>query len=83
MSSPASACSRLLRQPVNRIELSVRPADAAAGDRQACGLLVIPLMMALNLAAEVDEALARSHDPRQTPQALLGEIADWRIEPAP
>jgi hypothetical protein len=40
-------------------------------------------MMALNLAAEVDEALARSHDPRQMPQALLGEIADWRIEPAP
>lgn len=28
MSSPASACLRLLRQPVNRIELSVRPADA-------------------------------------------------------
>jgi hypothetical protein len=40
-------------------------------------------MMALNLAAEVDEALARSHDPRQMPQALLGAIADWRIEPAP
>jgi Fe-S-cluster containining protein len=85
VTSPASACSRLFREPVDRIELPVRIADAlkrATARLAGVSSVTFPLMLSLDLAAEADEALAKPHDPRVMLETLLGEIGQWRIEPA-
>jgi len=85
VTSPAAACSRLFREPVERIELPQRLGAALArAATQIAGVstATIPLLHALDLPADVDAALAQPHDPRQMLEVLLGEIGDWRIEPA-
>jgi Fe-S-cluster containining protein len=85
VTSPASACSRLFREPVDRIELPVRLAEAlmrASAKLAGVSAVTIPLMLSLDLPADVDAALAQPRDPRQMLEALLAEIGDWRIEPA-
>jgi Fe-S-cluster containining protein len=85
VTSPASACARLFRDPVDRIELPVRLADAlmrTAAKLAGVEARTIPLMFALSLTPEAHDALAQPHDPRQMLETLLGEIGEWRIEPA-
>ena len=85
VTSPASACSQLFRERVDRIELPVRIADAltrAAATVSGVRSVTIPLMRLLDLPPELEEALDRPHDPRQMLETLLGEIGAWRIEPA-
>jgi hypothetical protein len=43
----------------------------------------IPLLLSLDLSPEVDKALAQPRDPCIMLETLLGEIGEWRIEPAP
>jgi len=84
VTSPAAACSRLFREPVERIELPVRLGAAlarAAEKIDGVSTAMIPLVMSLDLPGEVDDALRREHDPRRMLETLLGEIGDWRIEP--
>jgi Fe-S-cluster containining protein len=84
VTSPAAACSRMFREPVDRIELPVRLGAAsarAAADIAGVSTTMIPLLLSLELGAEVDEALSRPHDPRRMLETLLGEIGEWRIEP--
>lgn len=86
VTSPAAACSRMFREPVDRIELPVRLGAAlarAAAEIAGVSTTMIPLLLSLELGAEVDAALSQPHDPREMLEALLGEIGDWRIEPAP
>ena len=85
VTSPPAACSRLFREPVDRIELPVRlgAALARAAERlTGVSTAMIPLTMSLQIPPEVDRALASRHDPRQMLEVLLGEIGEWRIEPA-
>jgi Fe-S-cluster containining protein len=86
VTSPATACARLFREPVDRIELPVRLADAfmrAATKLAGVPTNTIPLMFSLNLTSEAEETLAQTHDPRRMLETLLGEIGEWRIEEAP
>ena len=85
VTSPAAACARLFRTPVDRIELPVRLADAlmrAAAKLAGVSANTVPLMFSLDLTPEIDAALAQPHDPRQMLEVLLGEIGEWRIEDA-
>lgn len=85
VTSPAAACSRLFREPVDRIELPQRLGAALArAATQVAGVstATIPLLQSLDLPADVDAALAQPRDPRQMLETLLGEIGEWRIEPA-
>jgi len=82
-SSPA-ACAQLFREPVDRIALPVRLGAAlarAAETIDGVSTAIIPLVMSLDLPGEVDDALARKHDPRWMLETLLAEIGDWWIEP--
>jgi Fe-S-cluster containining protein len=86
VTSHPAACSRLFREPVDRIELPVRlgAALARAAERvTGAATAMIPLPMSLQLPPEVDRALGRRHDPRRMLETLLGEIGEWRIEEAP
>jgi Fe-S-cluster containining protein len=86
VTTPPAACSRLFREPVDRIELPVRLGVALARTAEAIdgvSTAMIPLLMSLDLPVEVDDALSREHEPRRMLEILLGEIGDWRIEPAP
>jgi Fe-S-cluster containining protein len=86
VTSPAAACSRLFREPVDRIELPQRLGAALARTATqvaSVSTATIPLLFSLDLPADVDGALGEPHDPRQMLEAMLGEIGDWRIEPAP
>jgi len=86
VTSPAVACSRMFREPVDQIESPVRLGAALARTAaQAAGVStsMIPLLLSLDLRAEVDAALAQPRDPRAMLETLLGEIGEWRIEPAP
>jgi Fe-S-cluster containining protein len=86
VTSHPAACSRLFREPVDRIELPVRlgAALARAAERvTGASTAMIPLAMSLQLPPEVDRALAGRHDPRRMLEALLDEIGDWNIEEAP
>jgi Fe-S-cluster containining protein len=86
VTSPAAACSRLFREPVDRIESPVRLGAAlarAAARLAGVSTSMIPLLLSLDVRADVDEALAQPRDPRRMLEALLGEIGEWRIEPAP
>jgi Fe-S-cluster containining protein len=83
VTSPAAACSRLFREPADRIELPVRlgAALARAAERvTGVSTAMIPLAMSLQLPPDVDRALATPHDPRRMLEALLDEIGDCRIE---
>ncbi len=85
VTSPAAACSRLFREPVDRIELPQRlgAALARAATRVAgVSTAMVPLLQSLDLPASVDAALGEPRDPRQMLETLLSEIGDWRIEPA-
>jgi Fe-S-cluster containining protein len=84
VTSHPSACSRLFRDPVDRIELPVRlgAALARAAERvTGVSTAMIPLAMSLKLPPDVDDALAKPHDPRWMLEALLDEIGEWRTEP--
>jgi Fe-S-cluster containining protein len=84
VTSHPSACSRLFREPVDRIELPVRLGAAiarAAEKVTGVATAMIPLTLSLQLPSEVDAALAKPHDPRRMLETLLGEIGEWRIEP--
>jgi Fe-S-cluster containining protein len=86
VTSPAAACSRLFREPVDRIEQPVRLGAAlarAAAQVAGVSTSMIPLLLSLDLRGEVDAALAQPHDPREMLETLLGEIGEWRIEPGP
>ena len=85
VTSAAAACSRLFREPVDRIELPLRLGAALArATSQVAGVstATIPLLQSLELPSDVDAALGKPHDPRQMLETLLGEIGEWRIEPA-
>jgi len=86
VTSPADACSRLFRDPVRQIKQEVRLGSVLARTTAAVAgvsTATIPIAMALQLPAKVDAALGQLHDPREMLEALLGEIGEWRIEPAP
>ena len=86
VTSSAAACSRMFREPVDRIEQPVRLGAALARTAaQVAGVSTstIPLLLSLDLSPEVDKALAQPRDPCIMLETLLGEIGEWRIEPAP
>ena len=86
VTSPAAACSRIFREPVDRVEQPVRLGAAmarAAAKVAGVSTAMIPLLLSLDLRADVDAALGQPHDPRQMLETLLGEIGEWRLEPAP
>jgi Fe-S-cluster containining protein len=85
VTTPASACSRPFREAVDWIELRVRIADALVrATAKLAGLpaVTVPLMTSLSLEAGAAASLSRPHDPREMLEVLLGEIGEWRIEPA-
>ena len=41
---------------------------------------MVPLMMALQSAPEIDAALAKPRDMIEMLEVILGEIGDWRID---
>jgi len=84
VTSPAAACARLYREPVDRLDPPVRLAEAlmrAAAKLAGVPAVTVPLLMSLDPREEVDAALARTRDPRELLETLLGEIGEWRIEP--
>lgn len=84
VTSPAAACLKMFREPVDRIELPVRLGAAlarAAAKVAGVSTSMIPLVLSLELRIDVDAALARPRDPRGLLEAILAEIGDWRIEP--
>lgn len=86
VTSPAAACARMFREPVDRIEQPVRLGAAmaqAAAKVAGVSTTMIPLLLSLGLHGDVDAALAQPHDPRRMLEALLSEIGEWRIESAP
>jgi Fe-S-cluster containining protein len=85
VTTPAGACSRPFREAVDWIELPVRIADALVrATAKLAGLpaVTVPLMTSLSLEAGAAASLSRPHDPREMLEVLLGEIGEWRIEPA-
>jgi len=85
VTSPAAACARLYREPVDRLEPPTRlPQSLARAAARLAGVPVatIPLLMSLELGPEVDAALARPLAPLAALEALLAEIGDYEIAPA-
>ena len=83
VTSPSAVCSRLYREPVERVEMTVRVSHALAhATAKIAGVSVamIPLMMALQIPPDLDAALARPHDMIEMLEVLLGETGDWRID---
>jgi Fe-S-cluster containining protein len=83
VTSPSDVCSRLYREPVERVEMSVHLGQSlarATAKIAAVSVAMIPLVMALQLPAEIDAALSHRHDVIGMLEILLGEIGDWRVE---
>ena len=83
VTSPSDGCARLYREPVERVEMSVHLGQSlarATAKIAAVSVAMIPLVMALQLPADIDVALSRRHDPIGMLKILLGEIGDWRVE---
>lgn len=83
VTSPASFCSRLYREPVDSLDLPVRISHALAhATKKIAGVSVamVPLMMALQSTPDIDAALAKPRDMIEMLEVLLGEIGDWRID---
>ena len=83
VTSPPEACSRLFELPVERIEPSVSlgPSLARATARIAgVAVVMIPLVMALQWADEIEAAPSGERDALRVLEILLGEIGEWRIE---
>lgn len=83
VTSPSQICSRLYREPVERVEMPVRLGQSlarATAEIAGVSVAMIPLVMALELTDEIDAALAGRHDAIAMLEILLGEIGDWRID---
>jgi Fe-S-cluster containining protein len=83
VTSPSERCSRLFREPVERIEMSVHLGQSLAraiAKITGTSVAMIPLAMALHWSAKIDAALSGRHDAVEMLKVLLGEIGDWRIE---
>ena len=83
VTSPAAACSRLYKEPVERVELSVHLGQSlarATAQIAEVSVAMIPLVMALEPSVDVDMALAQPRDMIEMLKIILGEIGDWRID---
>ena len=83
VTSPAAACSRLYKEPVERVEMSARLGQSLArATARIAGVSVamIPLVMALQPSAEIDGVLAEPRDMIEMLEVILSEIGDWRID---
>jgi len=86
VTSPASRCARLYREPVDRLDLSTRVGAAVArATAQIAGVPVatIPLVTALQLPPDIDKALATPRDMIAMLEIILAEIGDWRVDRPP